>query len=327
MIDATNGYPLISEYFVCATSKTANSKWRRIVVNGVVTQYVMNKDGVVLNMDTGNELQGFISNVGYYRYLLTINGKKTHFSKHRLLACLFIPIPKKYTKEGYKQENLTINHKDGVKLNCDLSNLEWVTSLENQLHALDNGLKRSGEDATFAKYKEDDIREVCEMLQKGFHPKDISELTDIDIETVWAIGYGRTWTRVAKDYYFPNFQEKQHEFSVCDDEVVHKICKLLTETNIPFQQIADECGVTKSAVSGINSGRRHKDIVSLYNLPREKQPATPEEKIRHACELIRDGNNMTVKRMVDECGISKANIYRLKNGQIYPDIVKEYGII
>jgi len=40
-----------------------------------------------------------------------------------------------------RRDGLQINHKDGVKSNNELSNLEWVTSAENQKHAIDNGLK------------------------------------------------------------------------------------------------------------------------------------------------------------------------------------------
>lgn len=79
MIDESNGYPLISEYFVCATDKTIDSKWRRIVVNGEVTRYEMNKDDIVRNVDSEKELRGFVGEPGYCRYLLTINGEKKYF--------------------------------------------------------------------------------------------------------------------------------------------------------------------------------------------------------------------------------------------------------
>jgi ribosomal protein L18 len=69
-----------------------------------------------------------ISNTGYER--VTLSGKK--YSVHRLVAQAFIENP-------YKKK--TVNHKDGNKLHNNKSNLEWNTSLENQVHAIKTGLK------------------------------------------------------------------------------------------------------------------------------------------------------------------------------------------
>jgi len=51
---------------------------------------------------------------------------------HRLLAEVFIPNPNNYP---------IINHLDGIKSNCAISNLEWTTYSLNQKHAYDTGLK------------------------------------------------------------------------------------------------------------------------------------------------------------------------------------------
>lgn len=53
-------------------------------------------------------------------------------SIHRLVAKAFIPNP---------DQKDTINHVDGNKLNNDISNLEWSTQGENNLHAYKTGLK------------------------------------------------------------------------------------------------------------------------------------------------------------------------------------------
>ena len=44
---------------------------------------------------------------------------------HRIVATCFIPNP-----AGYSE----VNHKDGVKTNNHVSNLEWCTGSDNQLH-------------------------------------------------------------------------------------------------------------------------------------------------------------------------------------------------
>ena len=80
-------------------------------------------------------LKPVLNNVNGYKYIgLTINNKHVNKSIHRLVAENFIPNP---------ENKPEVNHKDGNKLNNDFSNLEWVTSKENQAHAIENGLVRN----------------------------------------------------------------------------------------------------------------------------------------------------------------------------------------
>lgn len=53
---------------------------------------------------------------------------------HRLLAITFLKCPGEI-------EDYQVNHKDGVKANYDLNNLEWVTPSENTIHAYETGLR------------------------------------------------------------------------------------------------------------------------------------------------------------------------------------------
>lgn len=59
---------------------------------------------------------------GYPR--VTVGGKNCHI--HRLVAIAFIPNP---------ENKPCVNHKDGDKQNNHVSNLEWATYSENELHA------------------------------------------------------------------------------------------------------------------------------------------------------------------------------------------------
>lgn len=63
---------------------------------------------------------------GYLAYWLKVRGVVTVRYAHRLVADAFLgPIP----------EGMQVNHKDGDRANCDVGNLEIVTSGENRAHA------------------------------------------------------------------------------------------------------------------------------------------------------------------------------------------------
>ena len=89
--------------------------------------FIITRNGVVFNTVKGQIVASFIRN-GYK--CVRIHDK--NFYVHRLLAEAFIPNP---------ENKPEINHKDGKKLNNDLSNLEWATYSENISHAYRAGLR------------------------------------------------------------------------------------------------------------------------------------------------------------------------------------------
>lgn len=83
---------------------------------------------------------------GYYYVNFSVNGKRLTKKIHRIVAETFIPDKSnfKYTPkddlESIKLEGLAINHKDGVKTNNNIDNLEWCTMSYNEIHANKLGL-------------------------------------------------------------------------------------------------------------------------------------------------------------------------------------------
>lgn len=70
---------------------------------------------------------------GYKYVMLYGTDNQEMWRIHRLLMVSF-----RYQKGC---EDLVVNHKDGIKSNNNLDNLEWCTRKENALHALENNLR------------------------------------------------------------------------------------------------------------------------------------------------------------------------------------------
>lgn len=105
--------------------------WRDVVHNPM---YAVSDLGRVVNTIRGHILQTRISNSGYERIGLMVNGRQRFYSVHRLVAEAFLSRPVGTTQ---------VNHIDGDKTYNVVENLEWVTASENHRHAYRSGLKVS----------------------------------------------------------------------------------------------------------------------------------------------------------------------------------------
>lgn len=89
--------------------------------------YEVSSEGRLRRISTGKMFAGYNDEANYIR--VSIN--EVLYRMHILVASAFIPNP---------ENKPHVNHKDGVRNNNKLSNLEWVTRAENMQHAYDTGL-------------------------------------------------------------------------------------------------------------------------------------------------------------------------------------------
>ena len=103
---------------------------------------VVNTLGQLLSINRGKP---YISFVGQGKNFYSLNwirvGKKRlQVRGHRLVACTFIPIPEELKDQ---RSYLVVNHKNDIK-HCNFkSNLEWCTSKENNIKALNTGARKT----------------------------------------------------------------------------------------------------------------------------------------------------------------------------------------
>ena len=98
-------------------------------------KYEVSNLGKVRKKSTKRELVGHLTR-GYHRVGLTKNYRTINKSVHKLVLQSFVG-----NKEG-----LVVNHKNGIKTDNRLENLEWVTVSENTQHSYDMGLQVNKKD-------------------------------------------------------------------------------------------------------------------------------------------------------------------------------------
>ena len=84
--------------------------------------YLIYSDGRVYNKKRNTFIKIHINHKGYKQLRLTGKDTRTTFVIHRLVAIHYIPNP---------DNKKCVDHKDRNRLNNDISNLRWVTNLEN----------------------------------------------------------------------------------------------------------------------------------------------------------------------------------------------------
>jgi len=102
------------------------------------------------------------------------------------------------------------NHKDGIKHNNRLSNLELVTYSGNMQHAYDKGLKKRmfGEDNGLSKLTTKNIKEIFQLRKNLWSIKDIAKKFNVTYANIRLVLKGKTWKGVKgrpdKSLYVPH---------------------------------------------------------------------------------------------------------------------------
>lgn len=131
---------------------------------------------------------------GYADYWLFRDGNRPkRVAAHRLIwQTLVGPIP----------DGLVINHKNGVRLDNRLENLEVVTPSENQLHAfrvlgrIHPDTSVHGERNGSAKLDAEKVREIRRLRASGMYQYVIAEKFGVTQRAIAQIEHGLTWSHV-----------------------------------------------------------------------------------------------------------------------------------
>ncbi len=124
-----------------------------------------------------------------YARILIVNADetKTYSSVHRLVAQAFIPNPLNLPQ---------VNHKNGMKADNTVENLEWCTGHENMRHRISVlGVESwaKGEKCNFCVLTEEKVRSIPGLLKEGHTKRAIAKLLNVAATTITEITSGRSW--------------------------------------------------------------------------------------------------------------------------------------
>lgn len=136
---------------------------------------------------------------GYYMISLSQENKKSVYLIHRLVAEAFIPNP---------LNKPCINHKNGIKTDNRVKNLEWCTYSENIQHAYKNGLWKpaKGEKVYSSKLKNKQVEEIRQKYSTGnCTQRELAKEYNISTGTISMIIDNKRW----KDKLYIKFEKRQ----------------------------------------------------------------------------------------------------------------------
>lgn len=124
----------------------------------------------------------------HHRGYIVTRYHKSMYSVHRLVAKAFIP------NQDNKPE---VNHIDGNKQNNHVSNLEWCTRRENQLHAYRTSLRTNeGDSNPNSKLNWDMVNEIRKLYNTGLYKQiELGKMYNISQSVISKVVLQQNWSR------------------------------------------------------------------------------------------------------------------------------------
>ena len=285
-------------------------EYRQVILFNQLLNYEISNKGNIRKISNGKQLKpsSMRGMVNCYRFItLTLNsGIKYNTSIHRLIAIMFIPIPDKYLDMGLSYEDLTVNHKDGIKYHNVVPNLEWMTNEDNMQHAYDNNLIHMD------KITIEDVHTICKLLCQRKTIHEISEILNVRESCIKSIRDKRTWKRISNQYEFPKNQ--------LSEESVREICEYIVK-GYSNESISKITGSSTGAIENIRLRNSWVDISKDYEFPEKRKSRDLVHKI---CKMLEDGYDY--KTIAETLDVRVGYVKKISYGDTRTDISKNYNI-
>lgn len=217
--------------------------------------YGVSKCGRAFRWDTEKELKVGMLTAGDYPVFRVSHAGKASW------ACIHYAIMDCWVENPNEELYVEVNHKNGNKLDYSFDNLEWATKSQNQRHAIETGLKPRGEDLYNSSMREELVHVICQELQEGCLPKDLSKKHGVSEHAIRKLRDGSTYFHIRSLYPI------DHKYKYNPSEAtVRWICERIVEghSDKSISKLSNNPNVTTIEVKRIRNKIRYRTISDDY---------------------------------------------------------------
>lgn len=320
-----NGLKVLMEFWKPVTDE---------MVPGIIDGFWISNIGNLYNSVTGKFSNAKVKPNDYIRVLLPLkDGTKRMTTIHRLVCMAFNGMPPDLSYE--------VDH-----INCDKTcsfegNLEWVTKQENTKRAHENNLAPTAEDHYKSILSNEEVIEICQMLQKGIPINEICNIMEKKIyprqysggliSIIYQILHKVSWKDITKNYNFYDYSR----INFTNNEI--EIACQLMQSGYSYDYILNNLGRIdisdeererlKETLYNIKKGRFFTDISSKYNLSPRQANYLTEDEIHLVCKNFANGISFKETiQMINRSSDShiKEAIYSIYRGKTKKSLVEFY---
>lgn len=325
---------------------------RRIMnSDGTPSAYIVTEDGNVYSEESERyKALNYWGDTPYLSVSLFIDSVGRKYAVHKLVADHFLTNP-------YNFE--CVNHKDCNTSNNDYHNLEHCTYEYNSRFAVIHGNRHYTKENMKKRstLSIDEIKGICEMIEKGVRNKDIAKEFGVNKNYVANIKHRSCHTAISKYYDFDDGYEYYGDRNLVGNEgneyipplsdedepkyikhtspeYIEKICEALSDPHyyLATDRAASKFNVDAKFIRKLRKGLIYPEIVSKYDINNNQSTVVKATLNSYSDEFIEDifkkinSGNYTLRGLSNEIGIHRKTILKMLSDPTYNDFIMKYPV-